>query len=179
MSNCKRILYIHGGILLRGGAEAYMMNYYRHFDHEKLQVDFVVHGLEKGVYDDEIEAMGGKIYRVPTKSQNLKGNLSGLQRIFSSGEYQLVHSHMDTMNVLVLMLAKKCGIPVRISHSHSTFLQTSNKIKIWVYEKIKKVYFLKEEFSVLNGMLTGTLKIKYKKVCNTYQKEIDSLYKER
>lgn len=46
------------------------------------------------------------------------------------------------------------------------------------YEKLKKIYFLKDEFSVENGMLTGTLKVKYRKIVNTYQKEIDSLYEE-
>ena len=46
------------------------------------------------------------------------------------------------------------------------------------YEKLKKVYFLKDEFTVENGMLTGTLKVKYRKIVNTYQKEIDSLYEE-
>lgn len=46
------------------------------------------------------------------------------------------------------------------------------------YEKLKKIYFLREEFSVENGMLTGTLKVKYRKIVNTYQKEIDSLYEE-
>ena len=44
------------------------------------------------------------------------------------------------------------------------------------YEKLKKIHFLKEEFTVENGMLTGTLKVKYRKIVNTYQKEIDSLY---
>lgn len=46
------------------------------------------------------------------------------------------------------------------------------------YEKLKKIYFLKEEFTVENGLLTGTLKVKYRKIVNTYQKEIDNLYKE-
>lgn len=44
------------------------------------------------------------------------------------------------------------------------------------YEKIKKVYFLKDEFTVENGMLTGTMKVKYRKICNIYQNEIEKLY---
>lgn len=46
------------------------------------------------------------------------------------------------------------------------------------YEKIKKIFFLEEEFTTDNGLLTGTLKVKYKAVCNKYQTEIESLYKE-
>ncbi|MBQ2644174.1 AMP-binding protein [bacterium] len=46
------------------------------------------------------------------------------------------------------------------------------------YEKLKNIYFLDDEFTFENGMLTGTLKIKYRKVINTYQSIIDSMYKE-
>lgn len=138
MSNCKRVLYIHGDIMLRGGTEAYMMNYYRHFDHEKLQVDFVVHGFKKGVYDDEIEALGGRIYHVPVKSDDFRGNIAALKKIFSSGEYKLVHAHTDTANYLVLGLAKKCGIPVRISHSHNTAVQSNSALKRGLHNWIKR-----------------------------------------
>ena len=47
------------------------------------------------------------------------------------------------------------------------------------YEKLKKVYFLNEPFTVENGLLTGTLKVKYQKVINTYKKEIEKLYEEK
>lgn len=41
-----------------------VMNYYRHIDRNRVQFDFMVHRQERGAYDDEIEAMGGKIYRM-------------------------------------------------------------------------------------------------------------------
>ena len=44
------------------------------------------------------------------------------------------------------------------------------------YEKLKKLYFITEEFTFENGMLTGTLKIKYRKVINTYKNEIEKMY---
>ena len=43
-----RILYVNGGPLNRGGIESYMMNYYRNFDRNKIQIDFVSIGLEVG-----------------------------------------------------------------------------------------------------------------------------------
>ena len=49
--------------------------------------------------------------------------------IFYSKRYNIVHSHMDAGNMVVLREAKKCGIPIRISHSHNTQHITSNKIK--------------------------------------------------
>ena len=44
------------------------------------------------------------------------------------------------------------------------------------YEKLKNLYFITDEFTFENGMLTGTLKIKYRKVINTYKNEIETMY---
>lgn len=49
----------------RGGLETMLMNYYRSIDREKVQFDFLVHRNERGAYDDEIEALGGRIFRLP------------------------------------------------------------------------------------------------------------------
>lgn len=46
------------------------------------------------------------------------------------------------------------------------------------YEKLKKVYFLNEEFTFENGMLTATMKVKYRAVVKHYKQEIESLYKD-
>ena len=52
-------------IMNRGGAETMVMNYYRNIDRSKVQYDFMVHRQERGAYDDEIDALGGRIYRMP------------------------------------------------------------------------------------------------------------------
>ena len=49
-------------IMNRGGAETMGMNYSRHIERNRVQFDFMEHRQERGAYDDEIEAMGGKIY---------------------------------------------------------------------------------------------------------------------
>ncbi len=47
------------------------------------------------------------------------------------------------------------------------------------YEKLKNIWFINDEFTFENGLLTGTLKLKYKKVINKYQKEIDRMYEDK
>lgn len=136
--NPKRILYINGGIMAQGGIESFMMNYYRHIDRNKIQIDFVVHGFEKGYYDDEIKALGGVIYNIPVKSKNYNGNIKSLKKIFNSKKYVLIHSHLDAMNTVVLRIAKQCGIPIRIAHSHNTNHLTNNKLKIRLNEIARK-----------------------------------------
>ena len=106
--------------MINGGTESFLMNYFRRMNHDLLQIDFVVHGDDEGVFDDEIISYGSKIYHVPVRSRNYFGNVKALTEIFSTGKYSVVHAHMNSMNTAVLKIAKKCGIPCRISHAHST-----------------------------------------------------------
>lgn len=129
-----RVLYVNGGLMHRGGIESYMMNYYRNIDRNKVQFDFIVHGYEKGEYDDEITAMGGRIFHVPTKSKHPLKYKKELRKIFKNNDYKIIHSHLDAMSAWVLKEAKECGIPIRIAHSHNTQHLTTNKIKFAINE---------------------------------------------
>lgn len=133
-----KVLYINGNIMKRGGIEAFMMNYFRHIDRNKVHIDFVVHGYDKGVYDDEILAVGSKIYHVPTKSKHPIAYPKKLREIFSSGEYQIVHSHCDAMSGWILKIAKESGVPIRIAHSHNTDHLTNNPVKRLINNQAKR-----------------------------------------
>ena len=121
-----RILYVNGGLM------------HRNMDRNKVQIDFIVHGYEKGEYDDEIIDMGGRIFHVPIKSRYPLKYKRELRKIFKNNDYKIVHSHLDAMSAWVLKEAKKCGIPVRIAHSHNTQHLTTNKIKFAVNEYARK-----------------------------------------
>ena len=43
-------------------------------------------------------------------------------------------------------------------------------------EKIKKYFIIKENFTIENGMMTPTLKLKRIKIINKYKKEFENLY---
>ncbi len=126
------IIYINGGIMDLGGISSYMMNYFRYIDHNKFQIDFIVHGDETGVYDEEIEENGSHIYRIPVKSKNYLKNKKELKKIFLENKYAIVHSHLDAGNYHILKIAKQCGIENRIAHSHNTEVLTNNKLKYYV-----------------------------------------------
>ncbi|HWT76045.1 MAG TPA: glycosyltransferase family 1 protein [Mobilitalea sp.] len=133
-----KILFVNGNAMDRGGIEAFLMNYYRHMDRSKIQCDFIVHGDKEGIYNDEIEKLGGRIYHVPMKSKHPILYQNTLRKIFSSGGYRIIHSHLDAMNCWVLKIAKECGIPVRIAHSHNTNHLTNNKLKLFINEYARK-----------------------------------------
>jgi len=55
------------------------------------------------------------------------------------------------------------------------FLENINKT-LSLVEKVKKFKLIKEEFSIENGMLTPTLKLKRKKILDKYKYDLEKLY---
>jgi len=119
MNNPIRVLQVLT-IMNRGGAENMIMNYYRNMDRSKVQFDFLLHRQEMGAFDQEIESLGGKIYRIPAISpKNYIRYKRALSHFFDKyPEYQIVHSHLNALSSFVLKEAKTRNIPVRIAHSH-------------------------------------------------------------
>lgn len=116
----KKVLQVVS-ILDRGGEETMLMNYYRNIDRNKLQFDFLVHYDKRGVYEDEIEKLGGKIYRAfPIRPWNYGAYKKCLRQFFSEhkDEYVAVHAHILENCGFVLEAAYEAGIPIRAAHSH-------------------------------------------------------------
>lgn len=107
-----------------GGIQAFLMNLYRNIDRSKIQFDFLINDLPVGDFENEILALGGKIYRVTPRKKSVTRNKRDLLRFFSEHkEYKCVHFHCSNLSYIEpLVAAKKCGVPVRIMHSHSTNL---------------------------------------------------------
>lgn len=125
----------------RGGLETMLMNYYRNIDRSKVQFDFLTHRSEKADYDDEIEALGGKIYHLPRLNPFSRGYLSALDSFFKEHrEYQVVHCHQDCLSGVVLKVAKANGVKFTIAHAHSASQDKNLKylIKVIAKKNIKK-----------------------------------------
>ena len=120
MSEPIRILHVLGGVGL-GGAESRIMDIYRHIDKDRVQFDFLVHQTKKGYYEDEIEALGGRIYRVPRfKLYNILTYRKALREFFNTNHrFEVVHGHMTSTASIYLPIAKKCGVPVTVAHARS------------------------------------------------------------
>lgn len=127
-----KILYVNGGSMDHGGITSYMMNFYRQFDFQSMRIDFVTQGENRDLYIDEIRKNGGNIYKIPNKSVSIVRNIRGLYKIMKNGNYNIVHAHADAGNSVILAVAKISGIPIRISHSHSTNFYTESKLKRYI-----------------------------------------------
>lgn len=122
----------------RGGLETMLMNYYRAIDKSKVQFDFLEHRPEESEYDQEIKKLGGKIYRI-SRLNPFSVQYRTVLRVFlkEHPEYQIVHVHQDCLSSIILKEAKKCGVRVRIAHSHSSNQDKNLKLLIKLYYKRK------------------------------------------
>ena len=128
-------------IMNRGGAETMVMNYYRNIDRSKVQYDFMVHRQERGAYDDEIESLGGKIFRMPPVRPWSAHEYRKTVRAFYAEhpEYRIIHSHMSELGYYDFQEAEKAGVPVRICHAHNRPYGVDLKSPVrWYYKTMMR-----------------------------------------
>lgn len=134
------IRVLHENVIMDpGGIEALLMNVYRHIDRDKVQFDFMVHRPDHAFYEDEIEMLGGRIYRTPKFSPfpgAYQRYMKSVEHILREHpEYRVIHAHAE-LNLWPLMIAKKLGIPTRIAHSHNARTTINLKYFFFLYEKL-------------------------------------------
>lgn len=116
-----RILHCFGR-LDRGGAETLVMNLYRVLDRKKIQFDFVIHTNDHCDFEDEIDNLGGKVYRVPRYNGiNHLSYVRAWDSVFEGNfdRWKVVHAHIVSTASIYLQIARRHGIKT-IVHSHST-----------------------------------------------------------
>ena len=108
----------------RGGAETMLMNYYRQMDREQVQFDFLLTYQGISDYEKEILELGGKVFHITPCTLHTFGQYKKDIANFLTvhPQYRIVHSHNSSKSAIPLGIAKKCGVPIRISHSHNMFL---------------------------------------------------------
>lgn len=136
-------------ILNRGGAETMVMNYYRNIDREKVQFDFAVHRQERGAYEDEIESLGGRIYRfMPLNPLTFRQYERQISQFFDEHpEYRIIHGQCSESGYFFYKEASKRGIPVIIAHAHSSHVPFDLKLIMRTYFKHRMRPYLTHGFS--------------------------------
>lgn len=126
----KRILHVVS-VLELGGTEAFIMNNYRVLDRTEYQFDFLVFQEREYPYAKEISSLGGHIYFAFIPSlKNMRAFTKKFRQIVNEhGPYDAVHCHVNLRNAFPLKAASLCGIPIRISHAHATYLGKTKGLK--------------------------------------------------
>lgn len=100
-----------------GGVEAFVMSFY-HELHDLCEFTFVCFDESIHIPEEEIKSLGGKIEIVP-HIKHLHAFNKVLDKILKENQYDIIHSHLNTLSVFPLRIAKKNKCPIRIAHSHS------------------------------------------------------------
>lgn len=112
-----KVAYVLGK-LHSGGKKNLVMEYYRHMDTDKVRIDFICDSDSNSIPEEEVKALGGKVYRV-TPYEHIFQNMREMKKIFEQEQYDVVHAWNSMMNLFPMVLAKQAGVKVRISESLS------------------------------------------------------------
>ena len=105
-----------------GGIRAFIMNYLKYLDKKKFEVDIYVFGAESSPFTRQVEQMGVRIFFEPENNvRNIPRFIHQLRTFMhDNGPYDVVHANNNLISAWVLLAAKMEGVPIRLSHSHST-----------------------------------------------------------
>lgn len=135
----KRLLCLISG-MNTGGAETFLMKIYRQLDRTKYQMDFCVNVPEKCFYEDEILAMGGRMYRIPSKSENRKEFVRQLHELVKTQKYEYVlRITSNAMGFLDLKVAQKAG--ARICAARSSNSSDGAGWKPWLAHRLGRLLY--------------------------------------
>lgn len=124
-----------------GGAETFLMKLYRTLDRAKYQFDFCLNVEEKCFYEDEIIEMGGRIFRIPPKSESVKKFKKQLSEIVKQNNYKYVlRITANAAGLLDLKIAKKAGAKVCIARSSNSMAEGG--VKTHILHKIGQILYL-------------------------------------
>ena len=165
-----------GEILVKG--ENVMLGYWNNKEETaKVIIDGWLHTGDIGEIDPEdgylkitdrkkdiIVSAGGDNVS-PAKIENIINNAIEIDQCMVYG---------DKKNYLVALVVPSKEFLKEKEKINNT-IENINK-KLAQVEKIKKIHLIDENFSIENGLLTPTMKVKRKKVTEKYKKELENLY---
>lgn len=144
-----KVLHVLGGLWC-GGTETFIMNMYRSIDREKIQFDFLIHEGSKAHYDDEVLSLGGRIFRIPDRTEvgTIK-YISSLLRMLLKIKPDVIHAHAMFNAGVVMLTAFVARVKKRVCHSHSSDDQYGLSLSRRVFRLIMRVciYLFSTDFA--------------------------------
>ena len=106
------------GDFVNGGVESIIYNYFSHMDLDKFEVHIIGHGIKVKECADRFIKLGFTIHNIPPKRSSFSKSCKAMEDIFRMEKFDIVHSHLTEWACVPMFLAWKCGVKVRINHSH-------------------------------------------------------------
>lgn len=115
----KKVLNVIGSLDI-GGAEINAMNILRNIEREKYHYEFIVFDEKVGAFEDEALRLGATIVRMQEPKKDYKAFVQAFNKLLQEKRYDAIHVNTLWNSGLLLRIAKKHKVPIRICHSHST-----------------------------------------------------------
>ena len=90
-----------------GGVGTVMLNYQRHMNMERVQMDYLIFGEQEETFDKEVKKLGSRVYTYPALSgRQMRQTKKYFEQFFSEhhSEYDIVHLHAPYIAFLCLLL---------------------------------------------------------------------------
>ena len=130
-----------------GGVETFLMNYYRNMDRNKIQFDFISI-YDKLCFEDEIQQLGGKVYKICSEKRNPIKYYRQLNKIIEDNQYRIVHINMLSLaNILPIIVSKSRKVKHIIVHSHNSNTPSGILRKILNYINKPFLHFATDFFA--------------------------------
>lgn len=109
-----------------GGAETFLMKIYRNLNRSEYQMDFCCMTDKKGFYEDEVNTLGGKIFHIIPKTENIFKSFFEIRKIVKQYDYNYaIRINEHSLSVIDLIAARVGGAENLILRS--TNANTQNK----------------------------------------------------
>lgn len=117
-----RILQVLSSLNIGSGIANSIFNYYKSIDKKQCQFDFLVFWQADKSLQAQAETLGARVYLIEKPTLRTMFKYAKQVDLFFAehkGEYDAVHCHEFLVQSIVLPIAKKYGIGVRLVHSHN------------------------------------------------------------
>ena len=143
-----KILVISAGLHI-GGAERVAANISKYAPDDDFEFHYLVFEGYENVYGPEIQEKGGKIFTFAPPCNDYIKYLRSIIQLMREQRYTAVHSHTMFNSGLNMLAAWMAGVPVRITHSHTTkterrvsFAQKAYECAMrWIINQLSTDYF--------------------------------------
>lgn len=112
---------VHYGLSANtGGIETYLLTLARHVDRGRFHFDYVHTRAGTPCFHDELRALGADFLPITPRRESVRRNRADLDAVFSSGRFDLLHCHLNTLSYIEpIRAALRHGCRV-VVHSHNS-----------------------------------------------------------
>ena len=109
-----------------GGVETWMLELLRKWSRQgggMPRIDFVATSGNRGVFDDEVRALGSRIYYLRYGRRHLPNFIMGFRRILKEGAYDAIHDHQGHASGWHFLMGSGHLPHVRVTHVHNPVIE--------------------------------------------------------